>query len=53
MYKAGGWQPKAAGGWFALLTFYIIRDTKMAGEPPELLIKYIYIKNLIVATLLK
>ena len=21
IYKAGGWQPKAAGGWFALLTF--------------------------------
>jgi hypothetical protein len=20
MHKAGGWQPKAAGGWFALLT---------------------------------
>jgi hypothetical protein len=20
VYKAGGWQPKAAGGWFALLT---------------------------------
>jgi hypothetical protein len=20
VHKAGGWQPKAAGGWFALLT---------------------------------
>jgi hypothetical protein len=20
VYKAGGWQPKAAGGWFTLLT---------------------------------
>jgi hypothetical protein len=23
VHKAGGWQPKAAGGWFALLTFNI------------------------------
>jgi hypothetical protein len=27
VYKAGGWQPKAAGGWFALLT----RD--ISGNP--------------------
>jgi hypothetical protein len=23
IHKAGGWQPKAAGGWFALLTILI------------------------------
>jgi hypothetical protein len=28
MYKAGGWQPKAAGGWFALLTIYITSTLK-------------------------
>ena len=27
VYKAGGWQPKAAGGWFALLTLYTITNT--------------------------
>jgi hypothetical protein len=26
VHKAGGWQPKAAGGWFALLTVLVRKD---------------------------
>jgi len=26
VHKAGGWQPKAAGGWFALLTLWRVQD---------------------------
>jgi hypothetical protein len=29
MHKAGGWQPKAAGGWFALLTNILISNQKI------------------------
>jgi hypothetical protein len=29
VHKAGGWQPKAAGGWFALLTLFTLTTSKI------------------------